>query len=253
MTNILKKIKQERKKQLLKEKELLSKPSLIKNLRKDGIQIIGEIKRASPSKGKIAKDTFDIEKQLRYYIKNDITAFSILTENHFFKGRNEDLGFARKLYPKVPILRKDFIFDPFQVAQAKFIGASAVLLIVRMLSDTELADLHKLALDLELEVLVEIHDEEELKRALSIPDIALLGINNRDLDTFKTSLSVTEKIFPKIPAGRDITIISESGIHTQEDINFLESLGISGVLIGESLMKDSLLPAERISERRNYE
>ena len=241
MSNILQKIKLEREKQLSDEKNLLSKPSLIKALKKEGIQIIGEIKRASPSKGKIAENTFDIEKQLDYYVKNNIAAFSILTENHFFKGKNEDLSFARELYPEIPILRKDFIFDPFQVAQAKFIGASAVLLIVKMLSDSELKELHKLALDLELEVLVEIHNEEDLERALKIPDIALLGINNRNLDTFETSLSVTEKLFPKIPADRNITIISESGIHTHEDLKFVESIGVSGVLIGESLMKGGLL------------
>ena len=241
MSNILHKIKLEREKQLLEEKKLNSKPSLIKALKKDGIQIIGEIKRASPSKGNIAKDTFDIEKQLDYYMKNNIAAFSILTENHFFKGKNEDLSLAGKLYPEIPILRKDFIFDPFQIAQAKFIGASAVLLIVKMLSDTELENLHKLALDLELEVLVEVHNEEDLERALKIPDIALLGINNRNLDTFETSLSVTENLFPKIPAGKNIAIISESGVHTLKDLKFVESIGVDGVLIGESLMKNSLL------------
>jgi indole-3-glycerol phosphate synthase len=245
MANILEKIRLEREKQLLQEKQLLSKPSLIKALKKDGIQIIGEIKRASPSKGKIAEDTFDIDKQLDYYVKNNIAAFSILTENHFFKGRNEDLTHAGRLYPEIPILRKDFIFDPFQVAQAKFIGAGAVLLIVKMLSDSRLAELHKLALELELEVLVEIHNTEDMERALKIPDIALMGINNRNLDTFETSLSVTEELFPKIPSDRNITIISESGIHTGDDLKFVESIGVEGVLIGESLMKGSLLNAVR--------
>lgn len=241
MSNILQKIKTEREKQLYDEKKLLSRPSLIKALKKDGIQIIGEIKRASPSKGKIAADIFDIDKQLDYYVKNNIAAFSILTESHFFKGKNEDLSHAAKIFPDIPILRKDFIFEPFQIAQAKFIGASAVLLIVKMLSDSELISLHKLALDLELEVLVEIHNEEDMERALKIPDIALLGINNRNLDTFETSLSVTERLFPKIPAGRNITIISESGIHTLSDLKLIESIGAHGVLIGESLMKGSLL------------
>ena len=168
MSNILQKIKTEREKQLFDEKKLLSRPSLIKALKKDGIQIIGEIKRASPSKGKIAADIFDIDKQLDYYVKNNIAAFSILTESHFFKGKNEDLSHAAKIFPDIPILRKDFIFEPFQIAQAKFIGASAVLLIVKMLSDSELISLHKLALDLELEVLVEIHNEEDMERALKI-------------------------------------------------------------------------------------
>lgn len=241
METILDKILFERKKQLKIEKEKLSQVSLIKALNKKGLQIIGEIKRSSPSKGQIVNENFNMEKQLEYYIKNNIAAFSILTEQHYFKGSSEDLALTRNLYPNIPILRKDFIFDPFQIAHAKFLGASAVLLIVKMLSNIELLNLHKLALSLELEVLVEIHDEDDLNRALKIPNLALLGINNRDLNTFKTSLSVTEKLLSKIKNSENITIISESGLNTKEDLAFIESLGVSGVLIGESLMKGYLL------------
>lgn len=240
MENILDKIINERKKQLIDEKELLSQPSLIKALNKKGLQIIGEIKRASPSKGIIAKNDFNIDKQLEHYVKNNIAAFSILTENHFFKGRNEDILNAKELYPEIPVLRKDFVFSSFQVAQAKFLGASAVLLIVKTLSDAELINLHKLALELELEVLVEIHNEEDLNRALKIPDLSLLGINNRDLNTFKTSLSNTEKLYKKIKTNENLTVISESGINTKEDLLFLKNLGVKGVLVGESLMKGYL-------------
>ncbi|MBP9478073.1 MAG: indole-3-glycerol-phosphate synthase [Sebaldella sp.] len=241
METILDKILFERKKQLKVEKEKNSQVSLIKTLNKKGLQIIGEIKRSSPSKGQMISENFNMEKQLGYYVKNSVSAFSILTEQHYFKGSSEDLIFAKNLYPNIPILRKDFIFEPFQIAHAKFLGASAVLLIVKMLSDTELIALHNLALSLELEVLVEIHDEDDLNRALKIPNLALLGINNRDLNTFKTSLSVTEKLLSKIKNSENITIISESGFNTKEELSFIESLGVSGVLIGEALMKGYLL------------
>lgn len=241
METILDKILFERKKQLKVEKEKNSQVSLIKTLNKKGLQIIGEIKRSSPSKGQMISENFNMEKQLGYYVKNSVSAFSILTEQHYFKGSSEDLIFAKNLYPNIPILRKDFIFEPFQIAHAKFLGASAVLLIVKMLSDTELIALYNLALSLELEVLVEIHDEDDLNRALKIPNLALLGINNRDLNTFKTSLSVTEKLLSKIKNSENITIISESGFNTKEELSFIESLGVSGVLIGEALMKGYLL------------
>ena len=241
METILDKILFERKKQLKVEKEKFSQVSLIKTLNKKGLQIIGEIKRSSPSKGQMISENFNMEKQLGYYVKNSVSAFSILTEQHYFKGSSEDLIFAKNLYPNIPILRKDFIFEPFQIAHAKFLGASAVLLIVKMLSDTELIALHNLALSLELEVLVEIHDVDDLNRALKIPNLALLGINNRDLNTFKTSLSVTEKLLSKIKNSENITIISESGFNTKEELSFIESLGVSGVLIGEALMKGYLL------------
>ena len=241
METILDKILFERKKQLKVEKEKFSQVSLIKTLNKKGLQIIGEIKRSSPSKGQMISENFNMEKQLGYYVKNSVSAFSILTEQHYFKGSSEDLIFAKNLYPNIPILRKDFIFEPFQIAHAKFLGASAVLLIVKMLSDTELIALHNLALSLELEVLVENQDEDDLNRALKIPNLALIGINNRDLNTFKTSLSVTEKLLSKIKNSENITIISESGFNTKEELSFIESLGVSGVLIGEALMKGYLL------------
>ena len=132
---ILDKIKEKRIIQLENEKSKLKQPSLIEALNKDGLQIIGEIKRASPSKGDIANNDFDINKQVEHYMANNVAAFSILTEEFFFKGKNEDLEFVRKKYPNIPILRKDFIFDVFQIIHAKLLGASAILLIVKLRKD----------------------------------------------------------------------------------------------------------------------
>lgn len=240
MADILKKIVKERKIQLLSEKEAVKMPSLIQAIRNSRLGIIGEIKRASPSKGQIASDDFTIDEKLEYYMKNNVVAFSVLTENHFFKGDLKDLIYIRNKYKDMPILRKDFIFDEFQIAEAKFIGASAILLIAKMLSKAKLAYLHKYANNLELEVLVEIHDEEDLKKALAVKNLALLGINNRNLNTFKTDLKITEDLIKKIPNNRNLTIISESGVNNKNDLEYLEKLGVFGVLVGESLMKGYL-------------
>lgn len=237
--NILEKIKVKRDIQLEKERKSFKQPSLKEALNKDGIQIIGEIKRASPSKGKIANDDFDLLKQAKYYADNGIAAFSILTEEEYFKGDNEFIKNVRENYPNIPILRKDFIYTPFQVAHAKFLGASAILLIVRMLDDKTLLELHKLALDLELDVLVEIHDEMELERALKIPNLQILGVNNRNLDTFEVDITTTKKLIDKIPSElrENLTLVGESGFMTKEDLEYAKTIGVSGLLIGEALMK----------------
>lgn len=239
---ILDKIKEKRIIQLDNEKSQLKQPSLIDALNKDGLQIIGEIKRASPSKGDIANTDFDINKQVEHYVAHGVAAFSILTENAFFKGQNEDLQFVRNKYPNIPILRKDFIFDPFQIMHAKLLGASAILLIVKMLSDEDLHELHKLAYDLGLEVLVEIHDEDELNRALLIPNLKLLGINNRNLNTFDTDLNTTKDLINKIPfeSLKNITLISESGFLEKKDLDFAIEMNVSGILVGEALMKGKI-------------
>jgi indole-3-glycerol phosphate synthase len=142
----------------------------------------------------------------------------------------------------VPILRKDFIYTPFQVAQAKFLGASAILLIVRMLSDEQLQALHALAYDLQMDVLVEVHDEAELQRALRIPQLKLLGINNRNLNTFEVSLQTTERLLSQIPEGQrsSLLVVSESGYLCKEDVHYAETLGVDALLIGEALMKGLL-------------
>jgi len=139
-------------------------------------------------------------------------------------------------------LRKDFIYTPFQVADSRFLGASAILLIVRMLNDTQLLSLHRLAQDLDLDVLVEVDDAHELERALAIPELAILGINNRNLNTFEVSLATTEQLLQQLPKERreKLIIVSESGFHSVEDIAYAEQLGVDALLIGEALMKGEI-------------
>ena len=228
--NILNKIKEKRIIQLSQEKESFKTKSLFEALKKPGLQILGEIKRSSPSKGMIANDDFNLEDQVSHYVQNNIAGISILTENAFFKGQNEDLQFVHNKYPNIPILRKDFIFDPFQVFHAKELGASAILLIVKMLNDDELFYLHDLAYKIGLEVLVETHDEIELTRALQIPNLKLLGINNRNLNTFETDLNISKQLISIIPSDirKNIVLVSESGYLSH------------AVLVGEALMKNKI-------------
>ena len=240
--DILEKIKIKRDIQLEEELKSFKQPSLKEALKQDGIRIIGEIKRASPSKGKIANDDFDLLKQAQSYVDKGVAAFSILTEKEYFKGENDFIKIIREKFPEMPILRKDFIYTPFQVAHTKFLGASAILLIVRMLDDKTLLELHKLAQDLEMDVLVETHDEEEIKRALKIPNLEILGINNRNLNTFEVDIRTTEKLINEIPNDvlKNLTIVSESGFLSKKDVEYAEKLNVDGLLIGEALMKGLL-------------
>ena len=240
--DILEKIKIKRDIQLEEELKSFKQPSLKEALKQDGVRIIGEIKRASPSKGKIANDDFDLLKQAQSYVDKGVAAFSILTEKEYFKGENDFIKIVREKFPEMPILRKDFIYTLFQVAHAKFLGASAILLIVRMLDDKTLLELHKLAQDLEMDVLVETHDEEEIRRALKIPNLEILGINNRNLNTFEVDIKTTEKLINEIPVDilKNLTIVSESGFLSKEDVEYAEKLNVDGLLIGEALMKGLL-------------
>ena len=240
--DILEKIKIKRDIQLEEELKSFKQPSLKEALKQDGVRIIGEIKRASPSKGKIAKDDFDLLKQAQSYVDKGVAAFSILTEKEYFKGENEFIKIVRKKFPEMPILRKDFIYTPFQVAHAKFLGASAILLIVRMLNDKTFRELHKLAHELELEVLVEVHDEVELERALKIPNLEILGVNNRNLDTFEVDISTTKKLVDKIPdeMKEKLILVGESGFMTKDDLEYAKTIGVDGLLIGEALMRGNL-------------
>jgi len=155
-----------------------------------------------------------------------LAAFSILTEEAYFKGDNLFIPRVKEHIPHIPILRKDFIYTPFQVAHSKFLGASAILLIVRMLSDIQLQSLHRLAQDLGLDVLVEVHDKQELQRALALSDLEILGINNRNLNTFEVSLATTEQLLQEIPQERreQLIVVGESGYHSKEDIVYAEKL-----------------------------
>ena len=240
--DILLQIKQQRDLQLQREFASVERPSFFKALAQEGIRIIGEIKRASPSKGQIALEDFDLLKQAAHYVEHEVAAFSILTEEAYFKGDNTFIPQVVTAFPQIPILRKDFIYTPFQVAQAKFLGASAILLIVRMLSDEQLQALHALAYDLQMDVLVEVHDEAELQRALRIPQLKLLGINNRNLNTFEVSLQTTERLLSQIPEGQrsSLLVVSESGYLSKDDVRYAETLGVDALLIGEALMKGFL-------------
>ncbi|QEK11760.1 indole-3-glycerol phosphate synthase TrpC [Crassaminicella thermophila] len=196
------------------------------------ISIIAEIKKASPSKG-VIKENFDPISIAKTYSKNKVEAISVLTEDKFFKGKKEYLSDIKKQI-SIPILRKDFIIDIYQIYQSKALGADAILLIAGILSKKELIDFQRIAKELGLMCLVEVHNKYELENVLDT-EAEIIGINNRDLKTFKTKLETTEKLMKYIP--KDKIIISESGINTREDMTFLESLGVDGVLIGESLMR----------------
>lgn len=240
--DILLEIKKQRDVQLERERALLQRPSFKEALSKKGISIIGEIKRASPSKGPIANEQFDLIPKAQSYQQKGVAAFSILTEEAYFKGDNLFIPRVKEAIPTIPILRKDFIYTPFQVAHSKFLGASAILLIVRMLNDTQLLSLHRLAQDLDLDILVEVHDAHELERALAIPELAILGINNRNLNTFEVSLATTEQLLQRLPKERreKLIVVSESGFHSSEDIAYAEQLGVDALLIGEALMKGEI-------------
>lgn len=200
-------------------------------LNSDKISIIAEIKKASPSKG-IIKEDFDVEKISAVYEEINIDAISVLTERQFFKGRDEYIRFVKRSSSK-PVLRKDFIVDEYQLFQAKFIGADAVLLIVSVLKK-RLRNFYKLALDLGLNCLVEVHDIEELNIALEA-EVEVVGINNRNLKDFSVNLKNTEALVKYIP--KEKIIVSESGIKTAEDIKYLKSIGVNAVLIGETFMR----------------
>jgi indole-3-glycerol phosphate synthase len=197
-----------------------------------GPAIVAEIKRASPSLGLIARN-FDPHQIAVMYERAGADAISVLTEADHFLGDIAYLDVARANSTR-PILRKDFLSTPYQIAQTSAYGADAVLLIVAGLSDEQLHELAEEARRFDLDTVVEIHDEEELRRALPIkPDV--LGINNRDLRTFTTDLGVTEHLLPSIPPG--ILLISESGMQNADDIANLYARGVHGFLVGESLMR----------------
>ena len=194
--------------------------------------VIAEVKRASPSAGLIRAD-FDPAAIARSYEAGGATCLSVLTDEQFFQGHIDFLIQARAAC-RLPVLRKDFIIDPWQVWETRAMGADALLLIVAALDDGPLAELSALGRDLGLSVLVEVHDQAELERALKVPG-DLIGINNRDLRRFVTDLDTTLRLAPQVPGER--LVISESGIHTPADIARLRAGGIGAFLIGESFMR----------------
>jgi indole-3-glycerol phosphate synthase len=197
-----------------------------------GIAVIAEHKRASPSAGTIGSGA-DVAEVAAAYERGGAAALSILTEEHWFRGSLDDIRVARAA-TDLPILRKDFIVDPYQVYEAASAGADALLLIVAALHPEDLKVLLREARELDLDVLVEIHDEEELEIALDA-DAELLGINNRDLRDFSVDLERTFELLADVPAGK--IVVSESGISTREQLDSLEEVGVDAVLVGETLMR----------------
>ncbi len=199
----------------------------------DGTAIIAEVKKGSPSKGIIRAD-FDPVAIAKSYEAGGASCLSVLTDVSYFHGSLDYLQQIRSVVG-LPLLRKDFIVDPYQVFQARVAGADAILLIASALDDQQLLELAQLARELQLDTLLEVHDAAELERALPLP-VDLIGINNRNLQTFVTDLAVSEQLAPQIPAAQ--LAVAESGIHSRVDIERLQQAGAGAFLIGESLMRE---------------
>ncbi len=196
--------------------------------------VIAEIKKASPSKGVIRADFRPADIAVSYEF-GGAACLSVLTDADFFQGSDAYLQQARDACT-LPVLRKDFTIDPYQVHEARMLGADCILLIVAALDDGQLVDLSGLAMELDMDVLVEVHDIDELERALQVP-VPLIGINNRNLRNLKVDISTTGELITDVPAGK--TVVSESGFGTREQLEELERVGVDAVLIGESLMRAS--------------
>ena len=194
--------------------------------------IIAEIKKASPSKGVIRED-FKPKEIAKSYADAGACCLSVLTDVEYFQGSDKYLEQARSAC-KLPILRKDFIIDPYQVYEAKVIGANCILIIVSALSDMQMQDLVGIANETGLDVLVEVHDREELERGMMLRT-PLIGINNRNLHTFETDLDTTLRLL--VDVFHDRTVITESGIHTQEDVQLMRKNNVNSFLVGEAFMK----------------
>lgn len=243
METILTKIIKEKQKEVLRLKESLSKETFKRTVpvrsfydrckeAKD-MQVIAEFKRSSPSKGEI-NHSIEPGKQARIYAEAGASMISVLTDEPFFKGEMADLAAVREAVD-LPILNKDFIIDPVQIDRAYVYGADVILLIVAALSDEQLKSLNEHAEGLGLEVLVEVHNEEELQRAQIIQP-KLLGINNRNLRTFDVSIETTERLAEKVDTAEQV-LISESGMTSVEDVKRTWDAGARAILVGETLMK----------------
>ncbi len=199
----------------------------------DGIRLIAEVKKASPSRGLLSPD-FDPVRLASTYVANGAAAVSCLTDPRF-QGELAHLSAIKQsgASADAPVLRKDFIFDPYQVYEARAAGADGILLIVAILEPSQLRDLLEIAQSLGMECLVEVHDEDELETAVDA-GAGIIGINNRDLHTFTTDLAVTRRLAPMLPEGR--VVVSESGIFTRNDLDLLARANVNAVLVGEALV-----------------
>jgi indole-3-glycerol phosphate synthase len=208
------------------------------------IGLIAEVKKASPSAGVICRD-FDPVRIAKAYEAAGASCLSVLTDEQFFQGSLDYLRQIRDAV-KLPLLRKDFIIDERQILEAIEWGADAILLIVAILTDQQLQSFHSLAIEAGLAVLVEVHDEEELERALKISPV-LVGVNNRNLKTFKVDLATTENLAAKLHAAKGADqklLVAESGINTRADVERLKKCGAGAILVGESLMRDGDVKAK---------
>ncbi len=212
---------------------------MVAALNRDTVALIAEVKHASPSKGVLIED-FNPVRLGTTYAAHGAAAISVLTDEHFFQGHLDYLTAVRNAVD-IPVLRKDFVIDPYQVYEGRTAGADAILLIVTALDDTQLADLHTLIISLGMAALVEVHNKTELDRALKI-DPVLIGVNNRDLNTFDVDLNTTVGLAKHLPDS--VTLVAESGIFTAEDVRRMGQIGARAVLVGESLVKSGDVAAK---------
>jgi len=197
------------------------------------ISLIAEIKKASPSQGVIRQE-FNVQEIAKIYDEVGVQAISVLTEEDYFAGSLSYINEVKAL-AQAPVLRKDFIIDPYQVYESRLAGADAILLIADLLTQDELTQLMAIAAELGLDYLVEVHTEKELKKVLKLKGVNLIGINNRDLHTLEVDFKTTEKLFPLVP--KDKIVVVESGIKSYQDVLFLKILGVSACLIGQTFME----------------
>ncbi len=214
----------------------------IKRKEEEPIKLIAEIKRASPTKGLLRN--FDVLEMSHIYVKSGADALSVITEEDYFLGSPQYLLKIKNRYPEIPILRKDFIFDEYQVYETKMLGADALLLIAGILTLDEAKNLYRKATELGLEVLFEVHDEEDLEKAIE-SDASIIGINNRNLKTMNTEIENTLRLKELIP--KDKIVVSESGISKGSQVEILLKAGVDAILVGTSIVL-SLNPFEKIRE-----
>ena len=216
--------------------------ALERRIRTGRAAVIAEVKKASPSKG-VLREAFDPARIAASYEQGGAACLSVLTDRDFFQGQEEHLQQARSAC-RLPVLRKDFVVDPYQVYEARAIGADAILLIVACLEDRVMAELADLAGELGMDVLIEVHNVAELERALPL-DLPLVGVNNRNLRTFETRLETTWELLERIPKER--TVVTESGIHTPADVAIMRERGVQVFLVGEAFMRADR-PGEKLRE-----